>query len=363
MGRQFELHLNHRDESLSQPLPGFEPRQPLPVLTGASAGTRTKPVPVKAPRPILPRDAVAEDAFRITLLQCKWHIAANVPAVIDTHEAEGIHQLRVGLRRLRVALTSFGGDFRSASLEELRMRAKKMAERLAPARDLDVFVSELLEPAAQAATSARGFDVLRARAGAARRTAWEFAVAHVSGPAFASFMSELGEAVDRRVWLEASGRGKATRGHFAFETPAVELATRMLDYRLKRAKKRAKYLNELSDAQRHKLRIALKKLRYTSEFFAPLYDEKQAQKFQKKLSQLQHTLGCVNDVAVARKTLHSIVEGPTNEESAVRPDLAFAAGAVYGFHLDRSEHTWKKVKASWPEFAPSAAFRRGASIH
>src|SRR5271156_1120671 len=65
----------------------------------------------KAQASLLPQGVIAADAFRLTLLQCKWHIAANVPAVVDTRDAEGLHQLRVSLRRLRVALSSFGGEF------------------------------------------------------------------------------------------------------------------------------------------------------------------------------------------------------------------------------------------------------------
>ncbi|HEX4534916.1 MAG TPA: CHAD domain-containing protein, partial [Rhizomicrobium sp.] len=227
MSRQFEFDLKSDDDVLSpQPLPGMELLHPLPVLIEAEAGAqsraRAQPVAVKAQRPLLPAGVAAEDAFRITLLQCKWHIAANVPAVVQAHAPEGIHQMRVGLRRLRVALTSFGGDFRTPALEALKARAKKMAERLGPARDLDVFGSELVEPAAHAATSARGFDILRSRAAEARNTAWQFAVAHVSGPGFASFMSDLGDAVDARVWFEASGRGNVAKGRVAFEMPAVD---------------------------------------------------------------------------------------------------------------------------------------------
>ena len=55
----------------------------------------------------------------------------------------------------------------------------------------------------------------------------------------------------------------------AFEIPAVEIANHMLDHRLKKARKRARHLKSISAEKRHKLRITLKKLRYTAEFFAP----------------------------------------------------------------------------------------------
>ena len=57
---------------------------------------------------------------------------------------EGLHQLRVAFRRLEVALGAFGREFGQDWLEELRGRAKILSGRLAPARDLDVFVGKLL---------------------------------------------------------------------------------------------------------------------------------------------------------------------------------------------------------------------------
>jgi triphosphatase len=168
------------------------------LLMLAPPDARPRAVAVKARGAILPREIAAEDAFRLTLLQCKWHIASNIDAIVTSREVEGVHQMRVGLRRLRVALTSFGGDFRNPVLEALGTRAKKLAAKLAPARDLDVFVDELLEPAAQANGAVDAFDQLRARAGEARRVAWDYAVAHVQSPAFESFLHDLGDALDRR---------------------------------------------------------------------------------------------------------------------------------------------------------------------
>ena len=109
-----------------------------------------KPVAVKAKPILLPMDATADEAFRLTLQHCRAHIAANIPAVVEARAVEGVHQLRVALRRLRVGLAAFGKEFRTPPIEALRVRAKILAQGLAPARDLDVFIDELFEPAAHA---------------------------------------------------------------------------------------------------------------------------------------------------------------------------------------------------------------------
>ncbi|HUB85277.1 MAG TPA: CHAD domain-containing protein [Rhizomicrobium sp.] len=348
MGPQIELKLGVQEEIF--PPKRFTP----PTLIDTAMKTRSHPSAVKARAAILPRDIPAEDAFRLTLLQCQWHIAANISAIVEAREIEGLHQMRVGFRRLRVAFTSFGHHFRNAELDRLKDRAKRMAENLGPARDLDVFMDELLEPAARANGAVESFELLRARAGDARRTAWDFAVSHVMSPAFAGFMADMNSAVEKRIWLD---EGKDTK---AFDQPAQELAAHVLDRRLKAAKKRAKRLDDASDEQIHQLRIALKKLRYTGEFFAPLFDKDDVEEFGTRLSNMQDSLGAVHDVMVARETLARLTgSGHDHSDSG----LSFAAGIVYGWHLDRATHIFKKSVKRWKKFAATEPFWAGETKH
>jgi CHAD domain-containing protein len=311
---------------------------------------------LKAQPSFLPENSLAADAFRLTLMQCKWHITANMPAV-EARDMEGMHQLRVGLRRLRVALSSFGGDFRNPQLEAIRIRAKTLAGYFAPARDFDVFSEELFEPAATANGALDAFEVLRKRAQVARQNAWDDAVMQVTGPGFRGFLGELNEAIDRRLWTGLfPGQGHATKGMLAFETPAARLADRMLTHRLKGTRKRARHLESLSDAQRHDLRISLKKLRYTAEFFAPFYEKRKVEKFLSRLSRMQDVLGALNDVAVARKTLDVLVTTESVPTPLPRAEISFAAGIVYGWHLERAARMWDDAVSRWKKFARTEAF-------
>jgi CHAD domain-containing protein len=355
MGQQFEFKLGMQEEVLHPRRFAQHMRESLPILIEADARPDVKPIAVKARPAILTKGIAAEDAFRLTLLQCKWHIASNISAVVIGRQVEGVHQMRVGFRRLRVALSAFGGDFRTPALEALKDRAQKLSSKLAPARDLDVFVEHVLETAAKANEDTEGLDLLRARAAEARHTAWDFAAAHVLSPSFEAFMHDLTDAIDRRIWFEAVGRAHATRGHMAFEIPAVEIANHMLDHRLKKAKKRAKHLKALPAEKRHKLRIALKKLRYTAEFFAPLYGRGAADDFLYSLSKMQDVLGTLNDVAVAHGTLARL-SGPREGTRGNQSALSFAAGMVYGWHRDRADHVWHKAKKRWKHLEGSEPF-------
>ncbi len=348
MGPQIELKLGVQEEIF--PPKRFAP----PTLIDTAMKTRSHPAAVKARAAILPRDIPAEDAFRLTLLQCQWHIAANISAVVEAREIEGLHQMRVGFRRLRVAFTSFGSHFRNPDLDRLKDRAKRMAENLGPARDLDVFMNELLEPAAKANGAVESFELLRARAGDARRTAWDFAVTHVMSPAFAGFMADLNAAVERRIWLDGA------KDHSPFDVPAQDLAAEILQKRLKYSKRRAKRLDDASDEQIHHLRIALKKLRYTGEFFAPLYGKDEVEKFGARLSKMQDSLGAVHDVVVARETLARLTANGHDHSDG---GLSFAAGIVYGWHLDRATHIFKKSVKRWKKFAATEPFWSGETKH
>ena len=102
MTQQYELEL--LDDAEEAPHRGYRAaflrRGGLPAIIDAEASTAPgkRIRPSKARPAFLPRDCVAEDAFRLTLLQCKWHISANVPAVVEARDVEGMHQLRSELR-------------------------------------------------------------------------------------------------------------------------------------------------------------------------------------------------------------------------------------------------------------------------
>src|SRR5436305_349687 len=107
------------------------------------------------------------------------------------------------------------------------------------------------------------------------------------------------EADDVAPGMSAGGRKTARRREEAVE----EFAGRELSRRRKRVLKRGAGLAELEPPARHALRIALKKLRYAAEFFAPLYAgqgrTKRRKAFGAALAELQERLGALNDIAVA----------------------------------------------------------------
>ena len=84
-----------------------------------------------------------------------------------------------------------------------------------------------------------------------------------------------------------------------------KFAAKVLARRTKKVKKRAVTLRQLDPQQRHKLRIAVKKLRYASDFFERLFADRKAGKrlsrFKANLEILQDRLGSLNDISAHQK--------------------------------------------------------------
>ncbi len=309
-----------------------DPRASVHVLARRTLGPAR---PAKAHGPHVSRAMRPEDALRAVLSDCLAQITANAATLRVGRSVEGLHQLRVGFRRLDVALGAFGQAFKQPWLEELRGRAKILSGRLAPARDLDVFVGKLLAEPPQG----DGFDRLRTRAEEARDAAWEAAVACVVSPAFEVFAGDMAALATSQLPLTRQRRLPKTAG-------------RMLDHQAARVKKRGKTARSREEGDLHRLRISLKKLRYTAEFFAPLYPKKSVNRYLDHLRALQNHLGDLNDVANVRAVVAELLRGRDDNSDF----LSFAAGSVMGWYAAHTPRAAKQALRRYRKFRKIAPF-------
>lgn len=124
----------------------------------------------------------------------------------------------------------------------------------------------------------------------------------------------------------------------------------MLSKRHKKLLKAGKAFAELTTEQRHDLRIDLKKLRYTIDFFTPLFDKKAQKPFHAHLKALQNDLGCLNDVTVAETLLEDLLARPGKQ------DLRGAAGLVSGWHAHSYAANEPRLLVDWKNFTRQPAF-------
>ena len=94
----------------------------------------------------------------------------------------------------------------------------------------------------------------------------------IGSPRYAELVARMQGWLSEKGWHQGSnGRKKSLDGS------AAKLAARLLAKRHKAVLKLGRDFEQLSPQERHRLRIALKKLRYTAEFFRSLYQNKREQ--------------------------------------------------------------------------------------
>ncbi len=257
---------------------------------GAQAVEKASPVNV-------PPDMQSDDAFRAIARNCLRHIIVNEP-MMCAGNAEALHQMRVGLRRMRAAILLFDDMVEGEELDHIKTELEWITKELGPARDLDVFAAEVLEPLQLAHPEDSLLAETHRNFGERRAAAYALAAGSVRSDRFRSTLLDLAE------WVEIGAWTREAEHEVERVFPATIRARKKLRRLRKRIRKRGAELDTLSVGQLHKLRIRIKRLRYATEFFAAAFPGDKAAKRQEKslaaLKDLQDTLGSLNDLAMRR---------------------------------------------------------------
>jgi inorganic triphosphatase YgiF len=265
-------------------------------------GQTQRPAAKSTPLRLLPAMQPGE-ALRAMLLNTFAQVAGNASQVgCGDNGPEHVHQLRVGLRRLRSGLRLFRGiwaELEHGGLLGFEQQAAAWFRQLGAVRDADVMATGL-SPALRAAMhEALPGRLDPAAAPASGDGGGAAAAAHCvrqSGPQ--QFLLEwLG-------WLDALARNPALVA-LPPPVPGVESLSlrRGLKRRLTRwhrqVQRECARFAELEPEARHQLRKRFKRLRYGSEFCQHLFDAKQLAEGLKPILKAQELLGELNDIELA----------------------------------------------------------------
>jgi inorganic triphosphatase YgiF len=304
------------------------------------------PEPVGAAPVALTPGQTTESAAHAVLRLCLDQIAGNVAAAALSDDAEGPHQLRVGLRRFRTAAAVFRDALGGPALDALSAEARSLAAAVGAVRDLDVLAGEAAGPLVAADP---GFDALLAALGARREDARAAMRARLAAPATVGFLFDLGAFVEARGWVRPTDFDQSV----ALAAPVSASAGAALDRAWRKAAKLGRAIETLGWEERHELRKRLKKLRYAVEFFAGLYAPRKAEPFLKLLRKLQDDFGALQDVAMARAALTGQGAPGAGEPAAQR-----AVGYLLGRREAEAEHVWGHAQAHWRDLAGADRFWR-----
>lgn len=303
-----------------------------------------KRAPQKQRRVALDADMPLASAIQRIALACMAQMQANEEGFLAGRDPEYLHQLRVGLRRVRSCISLVRKEVPPERVAPIIEELRWLGRALNPARDWDVFVTETLPPMLQAFPDDPGLSALHARGIRMRRAGNAAARDVVRSKRYTRLLLAAGGMLARE------DLAALTAGAGELSGPVGAFAGRLLDRRDEKLRKRAAAMRDATPDARHVARIAAKRLRYAAEFFVSLYPSKRVKRYVAALEDIQDTLGTLNDLAIADRLLVDLGGGET---IAIDPRVA---GLVKGWCAANTQHLLARFAGDWKRFKGTRRF-------
>jgi len=304
--------------------------------------TGHSPAAVKAADPRVERDLGSAEAIRVIVGSALGHLLANQPAAA-AGDAEGVHQMRVAIRRLRAALVLFERHLEPHANAQFEAELKRLSEVFGAARDWDVFCLETLDRARHEAAGHAWIEPLEPLARSERRAAHHRLTDELGRPAVTGLV--LGLA----AWSEAAETLPGLLGDQALRRPLADIAPELLDRLARKAARRGRHIDRHSVDDLHALRKSLKKLRYSVDYLGGQYRRRAVRAYLRGCKDLQQLLGTINDAAVAI--------GLAERLAGSHPgDLAPAVAALATWSGKRRDKARRRLAGAWADFKDTRPF-------
>ncbi|RYF00083.1 MAG: CYTH and CHAD domain-containing protein [Oxalobacteraceae bacterium] len=296
------------------------------VLAGAA-----KPKAVKATPVALRRKASMGEALGAILANCLEQMGANERGVI-AGDVESLHQMRVGLRRLRAALAMVRDMVQLP--EPAAADIDWLAGELGDARNWDVFIESVLPDLPLPEAHRPGMErVLVASREEAERHRNKVKAA-VGSARYTALLLALG------AWIAGEGWKQAGLPSEPLAQAVRKAAPQLVQHAAARVRKRARAYDLHRPECLHKVRIAAKKERYAREFFDAVGHGKRAARRHDLLADMQDELGTINDSAVARELVAQLRDRVPQEVAL----LGFIEGVLAEREADALPRARRHVK-------------------
>lgn len=171
------------------------------------------------------------------------------------------------------------------------------------ARDLDVLIQDISTPDMSDSSEATGLTQLLDTARSRRQAAYEVAGQALSSTRASRFSNRLETWIEGRGWRSPENKRDVNRRCVS----AKDFAQHRLNRCVKKMRTVYKKVGSLSIEDRHALRIDVKKTRYGLIFFSSVLPKKRSNQFMETLKYLQDNLGHLSDLAVAERTIETIL--------------------------------------------------------
>jgi inorganic triphosphatase YgiF len=304
----------------------YDPRSEAEYGDQLASNTNFPPLRKACP-PGYPHDATSVEAFGRILDECLAHMTRNVVGLCGGDPAlrvEHVHQLRVGMRRLRSALRSFRA-WTPDPPPDLVDRLRALFATLGQARDADVLsggvMADLKRIGAPAPTVPNKNDAPdpaeSVRSDEAQRLllawlSWRLTLAEQGAPpperrAAHRPDPDVPPATVQSVPAEDSAEQPSATAESGNEPNLRRRAARRLRRWHDAIVAAWTNFDNLDPTGLHVLRKRIKRQRYAVEFFAPLLTPRDTRRYLKPLAAIQERMGELNDLFVAQERYQALV--------------------------------------------------------
>lgn len=339
-----EINLNGKQDALAVMLSFAQQLQlslPLRINTGGKTclgfalyQKQTPPV-VHTTRVALPKDSTLRQGMGAIIDSCLSQIHGNEQGLLFGDDPEHVHQMRVGIRRLRAAigLLKPGARIDTSLAQELAW----LAQELGAARDWDVLCATIANVASKFPNEI-GLTRLRAAAMEVASERRRRAALAVGSARYTGLLLGIS------VWRYKFGCGvesdKSLKpGSKYWDKSLSKFASNLLARSRRSLEQQSSRLDEKNAQSLHRLRIAAKKTRYAHEFLASVAEHGADARYIKALAAVQDILGRINDATVAHALLRALEQTHTQLVSSIHRVSEF-------LDVDAARNM-KKLKGAW----------------
>jgi CHAD domain-containing protein len=282
----------------------------------------------------------AAEVITAALVASAARLIDHIAIVVLDEDLEGVHQARVGIRRLRSDLWTARSLTDRGVVRPLRRELRWLMGQFGDVRDLDVLLERLHRDLALLDQHARGGaeDVL-AEAAKDRAAAYQRLREALRTQRCGDLLRET-----VRVVAAPPFTGRAARD------PASEEVPKLVKKPLRDLRRDARKLGPSPDDESlHRLRIDAKRVRYAAELAAPVAG-KQARRAARGLAQVQDVLGDHHDAIAAAVRLRAL-------GARTGPAGVWAAGLLAGLALARAAENRDRFRSVWADAAAPEHWR------
>ncbi len=276
----------------------------------------------------------ASEAVKLALTSAAHRLVTHDPLARMGGDPEGVHQMRVAVRRLRSDLRTLAPLVDPVWSQELRAELRWLADVLGPARDTDVLVDRLRRSAADLGdVLAPFFEELEQWHTAAEATL----KAGLNDSRYIALLDRLlVDAANPRCTLAAAD-------------PCRRVLPALVGESWRPLADKARALRpEAADLEFHAVRILAKRVRYAAELAAkclPPDPSRDATRFARRAEEIQNILGEHQDAIIARRKLLEAASGRWEDGP-----FNFAVGRLVERESAAAERCRRQFFVSWRRF-------------